>query len=304
MPGVGSQSHPPGVGAASSSFDAFSGTGEGVNLSVVPGGVPGLPPGINAAAAAATVASCFMGNHGGGGVGVGGGGGGAGVAPPPVRATRCGAAGGGGGGAAMSSGFVGGRAGAGAGSDLVAYGQSDQQLWDVFGGGPNANLEVGWVDIGEVREFWVGCNFSSIHLHRKAQRCFFLAPPICRSSSRCACAPPYHEGSNPCPTLQRAFFYIGLLFFGSVCVSCTGPTMIDNSSDRKHPMSNFYVVPLSPPPPAARNAGGCLTCFAVWRRKCVRRQMNGAAGEQEDAPDFEEFAPEIDLMITDGTKAG
>ncbi|CBN79174.1 hypothetical protein Esi_0010_0075 [Ectocarpus siliculosus] len=177
MPGVGGQSHPLGVGAALPSFDAFSGAGgEGVNLSAVPGGVPGLPPGINAAAAAATVASCFMGNHGG--RGVGGGGGGAGVAPPPVRAVSCGAAwGGGGGGAAMSSGFVGGRAGAGAGaagSGLATYGHSDQQLWDaVLGGGPNGNLE-----------------------------------------------------------------------------------------------------------------------------------MNGAAGEQEDAPDFEEFAPEIDLMITDGTKAG
>ncbi|CAN0403630.1 unnamed protein product, partial [Ectocarpus fasciculatus] len=67
MPGVGGQSHhPQGVGAASSSFDAFSGAGEGVHLSgPVPGGVPGLPPGINAAAAAATVASCFMRNHGG-----------------------------------------------------------------------------------------------------------------------------------------------------------------------------------------------------------------------------------------------
>ncbi|CAN0048060.1 unnamed protein product, partial [Ectocarpus sp. 13 AM-2016] len=104
MPGVGVQSHPTGIGAASSSFDTFSGTGgEGVNLSAAPGGVPGLPPGINAAAAAATVASCYMGNHGGG-VGVSGGGGGAGVAPPPVRATSRGAAGGGGGGAAMSSG--------------------------------------------------------------------------------------------------------------------------------------------------------------------------------------------------------
>lgn len=162
MPGVGGQSHPLGVGAASSSFDAFSGTGgEGVNLSAVPGGVPGLPPGINAAAAAATVASCFMGNHGGGGVGVGGGGGGAGVAPPPVRATSCGVAGGGGGGAAMSSGFAGGRAGAGAGaagSGLATYGHSDQQLWDtVLGGGPNGNLEVGWVGIGEgsTRGWWV-----------------------------------------------------------------------------------------------------------------------------------------------------